>query len=125
MKFKLTSLEKKWVLYDVGNSAFTMMVSTIFPIYFNYLASSAYVSEVNYLAFWGYATSAATIITALLGPVLWNCLRLPWLEETALFDFPFDRSLRLYRTWFFKLMDLVSPDLYPGKGGILSESDLL
>ena len=31
MKFKLTSLEKKWVLYDVGNSAFTMMVSTIFP----------------------------------------------------------------------------------------------
>ena len=23
MKFKLTSLEKKWVLYDVGNSAFT------------------------------------------------------------------------------------------------------
>ena len=30
MKFKLTSLEKKWVLYDVGNSAFTMMVSTYF-----------------------------------------------------------------------------------------------
>ena len=30
MKFKLTPLEKKWVLYDVGNSAFTMMVSTIF-----------------------------------------------------------------------------------------------
>ena len=41
MKFKLTSLEKKWVLYDVGNSAFTMMVSTIFPIYFNYLAGKA------------------------------------------------------------------------------------
>ena len=38
MKFKLTSLEKKWVLYDVGNSAFTLMVSTIYPIYFNYLA---------------------------------------------------------------------------------------
>ena len=41
MKFKLTSLEKKWVLYDVGNSAVTMMVSTIFPIYFSYLAGSA------------------------------------------------------------------------------------
>ena len=40
------------------------------PIYFNYLASSANVSEVDYLAFWGYATSAATIITAILGPVL-------------------------------------------------------
>ena len=70
MKWKTTSLEKKWIFYDVGNSAFTLLVSTIMPIYFNYLASSAYVSEVNYLAFWGYATSAATIITALLGPVL-------------------------------------------------------
>ena len=46
MKFKLTSLEKKWVLYDVGNSAFTMMVSTIFPIYFNYLAGNAGISDV-------------------------------------------------------------------------------
>lgn len=70
MKWKTTSLEKKWIFYDVGNSAFTLLVSTIMPIYFNYLASSANVSEVNYLAFWGYATSAATIITALLGPVL-------------------------------------------------------
>ena len=68
MKFKLTSLEKKWVLYDVGNSAFTMMVSTIFPIYFNSLAESAGISDVNYLAYWGYATSICTLIVAILGP---------------------------------------------------------
>ena len=53
-----------------GNSAFTLLVSTIMPIYFNYLADQAGISEVNYLAYWGYATSAATIIVALLGPVL-------------------------------------------------------
>ena len=70
MKFKLTSLEKKWVLYDVGNSAFTMMVSTIFPIYFNSLAESAGISDVNYLAYWGYATSICPLIVALLGPTL-------------------------------------------------------
>lgn len=70
MKFKLTSLEKKWVLYDVGNSAFTMMVSTIFPIYFNYLAESAGISDVDYLAYWGYATSICTLIVAILGPTL-------------------------------------------------------
>lgn len=70
MKFKLTSLEKKWVLYDMGNSAFTMMVSTIFPIYFNSLAESAGISDVNYLAYWGYATSICTLIVALLGPTL-------------------------------------------------------
>ena len=70
MKFKLTSLEKKWVLYDVGNSAFTMMVSTIFPIYFNYLAGNAGISDVDYLAYWGYATSVCTLLVAILGPTL-------------------------------------------------------
>lgn len=70
MKFKLTSLEKKWVLYDVGNSAFTMMVSTIFPIYFNSLAGSAGISDVDYLAYWGYATSICTLLVAILGPTL-------------------------------------------------------
>ncbi|MFR7991446.1 MAG: MFS transporter [Lachnospiraceae bacterium] len=66
----LTTLEKRWVLYDVGNSAFTMLVSTLFPIYFNSLAESAGVSEVDYLAYWGYATSVATILVVLIGPVL-------------------------------------------------------
>ena len=70
MKFKLTSLEKKWVLYDVGNSAFTLLVSTIFPIYFNTLAESAGISDVDYLAYWGYATSVCTLIVAVLGPTL-------------------------------------------------------
>ena len=67
---KLTKLEKSWILYDVGNSAFTLLVSTIMPIYFNYLASSAGISDENYLAYWGYAASIATLIVALSGPVL-------------------------------------------------------
>ena len=70
MKFKLTSLEKKWILYDVANSAFTMMVSTLIPIYFNALGDQAGISEVNYLAYWGYTITIATIITAFLGPTL-------------------------------------------------------
>ncbi len=69
-KFKMTPLEKKWVLYDVGNSAFTMLVSTIFPIYFNHLAGNAGISDVNYLAYWGYAASICTLVVAVLGPTL-------------------------------------------------------
>ena len=57
---KLTKLEKCWILYDVGNSAFIMLVSTIIPIYFNFLAGNAGISEVDYLAYWGYAASVAT-----------------------------------------------------------------
>ena len=56
MKFKLKPIEKKWILYDIGNSAFALLISTIIPIYFNYLAGDAGISEVNYLAYWGYAT---------------------------------------------------------------------
>ena len=69
MKFQMTKEEKSWILYDVGNSAFTLLISTIMPIYFNYLADNAGVSSVDYLAYWGYAASIATLAVALLGPV--------------------------------------------------------
>ncbi|MBQ5951505.1 MAG: MFS transporter [Lachnospiraceae bacterium] len=69
-KTKLTKLEKFWILYDVGNSAFTMLVSTIIPIYFNHLAGLKNISEVDYLAYWGYAASLATLLVAIIGPVL-------------------------------------------------------
>lgn len=68
-KFKLTALEKGWILYDVGNSAFILMVSTLIPIFFNALADSAGVHEDLYLSYWGYAGSIATILVATIGPI--------------------------------------------------------
>lgn len=69
-KMKLTTMEKAWILYDVGNSAFILLVSTLFPIYFNAVAQQDGLSSVDYLAYWGYATSAVTVIVAFSGPVL-------------------------------------------------------
>ena len=69
-KFRLTSLERNWILYDVGNSAFVLMVATLIPIFFNALAAAGGLSSVEYLAYWGYASSAVTIITAVLSPIL-------------------------------------------------------
>ena len=66
---KLTKLEKSWILYDIGNSAFILLVTTLLPIYFNALASGAGISESDYLAYWGYAGSTATILVAILGPI--------------------------------------------------------
>lgn len=57
------------MLYDVGNSAFTMLMSTILPIYFNSLAESAGLTSVEYMAYWGYAASITTLIVAILGPI--------------------------------------------------------
>ena len=68
-KFKLTPLEKSWILYDIGNSAFILMVSTLIPIFFNSLADSAGVHEDLYLSYWGYAGSIATILVAIIGPI--------------------------------------------------------
>ena len=102
MKFRLNSMEKKWILYDVGNSAFTLLVSTIMPIYFNYLADQAGISEVNYLAYWGYATSAATIP-----------------------GFSSRRSHRLRISWFYTVLAVVYPLICDRQIRLLPESGSL
>ena len=68
-KFKLTALEKHWILYDIGNSAFILLVATLLPIYFNTLASNAGLSESDYLAYWGYAGSVSTLLVAIIAPI--------------------------------------------------------
>lgn len=69
-KIKLTPLERAWILYDVGNSAFVLMVATLIPIFFNALAAEGGLNSVQYLAYWGYASSVVTIATAILSPIL-------------------------------------------------------
>lgn len=67
---KLTKLEKYWILYDVGNSAFVLLVSTIIPIYFKNIASSAGISMSDSTAYFSYAISISTLIVAITGPIL-------------------------------------------------------
>lgn len=69
MKKGFTKLEKAWILYDVGNSAFILMVSTLIPIYFNMLSENGGLTPAEYLAYWGYAASVATLVVALIGPI--------------------------------------------------------
>ena len=68
-KFKLTALERSWILYDIANSAFTLLVSTLIPIYFNSLAGAAGVNEDMYLSYWGYAGSISTVLVAIIAPI--------------------------------------------------------
>ena len=67
---KLTKLEKSWILYDVANSAFVLLIATIIPIYFDYLGDLGGLSETQYLAYWSYAASIVTLIVAVIGPIL-------------------------------------------------------
>ena len=68
-KFRLTPLERNWILYDIANSAFTLLVSTLIPIYFNSLAGAAGVNEDMYLSYWGYAGSISPVRVAIIAPI--------------------------------------------------------
>ena len=70
MAQKSTSIERKWIWYDVANSAFTLFAATLIPIFFHTLAADAGISETDYLAYWAYATSFVTVIVAILGPTI-------------------------------------------------------
>ncbi len=66
MTFGLTRKELSWVLYDVGNSAFVMLSTALIPVYFASIAEPG--SSV--VVAWGYAETVASLILALLMPVL-------------------------------------------------------
>ena len=63
---RLTSLEKKWVMYDVGNSAWVLFAATITPIYFNSLAGSG--SGVATII-WGIMSSIVELIALFVCPI--------------------------------------------------------
>ena len=65
----LNRQEWNWVLYDVGNSAFILLVTAIVPIYFEALTNAAGLTDTQYLSYWGYAISIATLIVAFIGPI--------------------------------------------------------
>ena len=125
MKFKMTKEERNWVLYDVGNSAFVLLISTIMPIYFNYLAENAGLSSVDYLAYWGYAASIVTVIVAALGPVCGT------LADTKGFKKPIftatlnDRCHWLSGSWFCKTVADFFDYLYDCQNRFFRKPDLL
>lgn len=68
----LNENEFSWVLYDVGNSAYTMIACSLIPIWFKNLAigtAPGQISSDNATAYWALATSIVTVIVALLGPI--------------------------------------------------------
>lgn len=65
---KMTTREKKWIVYDVGNSAFVLLSTAVVPIYANSLLKAA--GETNIVSTWGYAQTIASLVIAVLMPLL-------------------------------------------------------
>jgi UMF1 family MFS transporter len=71
-KKKLTKVEKAWVLYDVGNSAFTMLACSLIPIWFKDLAigtAPGQISSDQATAYYSIAVAIVTVVVAIIGPV--------------------------------------------------------
>ncbi len=71
-KSNLTTAEKSWILYDVGNSAFTMLACSLIPIWFKDLAIGTAPGQITgdqATAYYSIAISIVTVIVALLGPI--------------------------------------------------------
>ena len=69
----LTKSEKAWVLYDVGNSAFTMLACSLIPIWFKELAIGTAPGQITgdqATAYYSLAIAVVTVVVALIGPVI-------------------------------------------------------
>ncbi|MEL3907677.1 MAG: MFS transporter [Treponemataceae bacterium] len=68
---KTNKAEKSWIFYDWANSAYSMTVtSAILPIYFTNMVVAAGANELTATSYWGYGNSFASILVALLSPIL-------------------------------------------------------
>lgn len=66
---KLTKEERSWILYDVANSAFVLIVTTtLMPIFHKDFVAAG--SGTQSTADWGFVVSAASLILAVISPML-------------------------------------------------------
>lgn len=68
----LTEQEFAWVLYDVGNSAYTMLACSLIPIWFKNLAIGTNPGQIDSdhaTAYLALALSIITVVVALIGPI--------------------------------------------------------
>ena len=68
----LTKKELAWVLYDVGNSAYTMLACSLIPIFFKALAigdAPGQITGDQATAYYSISISVVTVVVAVLGPI--------------------------------------------------------
>ncbi|MBR2646574.1 MAG: MFS transporter [Clostridia bacterium] len=64
-KNKLNKLEKQWILYDVANSAYTLLATALLAFYFDFLSPSNSLTSA-----WGAVNVIVTIIAVILCPIM-------------------------------------------------------
>ncbi|WP_211266228.1 MFS transporter [Andreesenia angusta] len=82
--------EKSWMLYDWANSIYVAVVmTTLLPIFFKSVTADYGLSNSVADSYWGYATSAATLLISLFAPLL-----------GALGDYS-NMKMKIFKTFFY------------------------
>ena len=69
----MTKAQTSWILYDVANSAFVLVIVTaIMPIFFKEVVAHGVAAEVS-TAWWGYANAFSSLLLAIMAPLLGAC----------------------------------------------------
>jgi UMF1 family MFS transporter len=107
----LTKEERSWILYDWANSAYSVAITTaLLPIFFKDYAA-AQMPDYLSTAYWGYSSTIATLIVAILAPILgtiadYKNYKKRFLLFFLLMGVVFTASLSLIQEgqWFFALV---------------------
>ncbi|MDN5346071.1 MFS transporter [Petrotoga miotherma DSM 10691] len=107
----MTKEERSWILYDWANSAYSVAITTaLLPIFFKDYAA-AQMPDYLSTAYWGYSSTIATLIVAILAPILgtiadYKNYKKRFLLFFLLMGVVFTASLSLIQEgqWFFALV---------------------
>lgn len=67
---RLNKKERAWVLYDVANSAFVLILTALLPIYYGSVARAQGMTEAQITAVFGTMLSVSALLIAIASPVL-------------------------------------------------------
>lgn len=107
----MTKQERSWILYDWANSAYSVAITTaLLPIFFKDFAAAGMPDYLS-TAYWGYASTIATLAVAIMAPILgtladYRNYKKRFLLTFILIGVLFTSSLSLIQEgqWFFCLV---------------------
>lgn len=67
---KFTKPEMSWMLYDWANSAYSILIASVLPIFVGVVATAAGVAKDTQVMHWSFASSISALVVALISPLL-------------------------------------------------------
>lgn len=84
---RFTKQEKSWILYDWANSAYSILIASILPIYAGVVGNTAGIPAVTQTSHWAFVSSISALIIALGAPILGSIADYRGMRKRLFFSF--------------------------------------